>query len=101
MSGCELFALCNSKFCASGKCPDEGWIPTECADKCFTARTVYGDASLGHCETDLSMHCPCARPADPRRWAAYERWKVKFDVREELWQMRHALYARRRVTLEW
>ena len=111
MSACEIFELHfkvgwashhGSLYCASGECPDEGEIPEGCRGKCVKGKGDASSIKPEHCKSvERRMCCPCARPADPRRWAKFEDWKASLDVREELWQMRHVLYARRRVTLEW
>jgi len=92
----ERYGYYGSLFCASGQCPDEGKIPAGCECKCLIARSESTILTMApeYCPIELAMRCPCARPANPYRWACFENWRQNKCEKSQ----RAFGYIKRRVT---
>ena len=86
---CELFRR-NSMFCASGECPDEASIPTDCEGNCLQKGYVESD----HRGTEVILlkpkncmrchQCPCAGPANDLRKQAFKDWWERKQRKDDL-----------------
>jgi len=76
---CELFRK-NAMFCASGECPDEASIPTDCGGACLQkGRADPNNRNnevivLRPLDCQQCRDCPCAHPANALRKKAFKDW---------------------------